>query len=61
MWGGFFVAETEVKRLLNFGGLGLGLIFEAKDMATGVMRTVEVGLRNVDKTASEMAANYRRR
>ena len=60
MWGGFFVAETEVKRLLNFGGLGLGLIFEAKDMATGVMRTVEVGLRNVDKTASEMAANYKK-
>lgn len=46
--------------MLNYGGLGLGLIFEAKDMATGVMRTVEVGLRNVDKTASEMAANYKR-
>lgn len=52
--------ESEAtKRVLNFGGLGLGLIFEAKDMATGVMRTVEVGLRNVDKTASEMAANYK--
>ncbi|NPV54508.1 MAG: tape measure protein [Firmicutes bacterium] len=44
--------------MLNYGGMGLGLIFTAKDMATVTMRGVENQLRSVSDTADAASRRF---
>lgn len=44
--------------MLNYGGLGLGLIFTAKDMATATMRNVDRELRTVSLTADAASRRF---
>ncbi|MEW6104857.1 MAG: tape measure protein [Bacillota bacterium] len=44
--------------MLNYGGLGLGLIFTAKDMATTTMRNVDRELRSVSDTADAASRRF---
>ncbi|HHV62126.1 MAG TPA: hypothetical protein GXX51_05750 [Firmicutes bacterium] len=44
--------------MLNYGGLGLGLLFEARDLASGVMQNVERNLRSVSDAAGSAARRW---
>jgi tape measure domain-containing protein len=44
--------------MLNYGGYGLGLIFQAQDLASDTMRVVERNLQGVSKTADRAAESF---